>query len=53
MEIHEKERIFDITINDAERMHLIQLLRKQNIDNTGFVQDFIKLLEKLNYNKEN
>jgi len=48
MDIQEKERVFNISIVDDERKHLIQTLRKQNVDNTVFIQDFIRLLETMN-----
>ena len=48
MDIKEKNRTFEINIDDNERKHLIDTLRKQNIDNTIFIQEFIKLLEKMN-----
>lgn len=52
MKIQEKDRVFEITIDDGGRKHLIDTLRKQNVDNTIFIQEFIKLLEKMNYHEE-
>lgn len=48
MDIQEKERVFNISIVDDERKHLIDTLKNQNVDNTIFIQDFIILLETMN-----